>query len=195
MNTEKKPRTISIRPFVMGLALGALGGMLGMAWYQSGREERPPPQAEPAGAGECPPTDPPPAAEAYPTRDAEDFNFYGVLEKAPVTPARPDLERPPAPPTVTPAPPNMTPAPPTAAQGKPFYLQVASFKAAAEADALKARIALAGGMAEVVTMEIPEKGTYYRVRLGPYASQEALGRARQQLQQAGIDLRQAIVVR
>jgi cell division protein FtsN len=188
MNTEKKPRATSIRPFVMGLVLGVLGGMLGMAWYQSSREECPPPQAQAAGAGECPPTDPTPTAEAYPTRDAEDFNFYGVLEKVPVTPARPDLERPPAPPTVT-------PAQPTVAQGRPFYLQVASFKAAAEADALKAKIALAGGMAEVVAMEIPEKGTYFRVRLGPYATQEALGRARQQLQQAGIDLQQAIVVR
>jgi cell division protein FtsN len=191
MNTDSKQRKSPIRPFVVGLVLGVMGGMLGMRLYQSSQVDRQAPQTQPSAAVECPPAEQSPATAAhYPTRDAEDFNFYGVLEKVPVTPVRPDLEHPPMPPAQAPAPPA-----PTVAKGKPFYLQVASFKAEADADALRAKIVLAGGAAEVVAMDIPDKGTYFRVRVGPFADQEELGRTRQQLQEAGIDLQQALVMR
>ena len=198
MDTNGKQRNSSFKPFIMGAALGALGGMLGMYLYQS---RQPTPLPEPketaAPAVDCSTVEQKAAEPTVrPSKDPEDYEFYGVLEKVPVTPTRPDLEQPlPPPPTEgsrsAPAP----AAPDTHAPSRPIYLQVASFKAPADADALKARIVLAGAQAAVVAMDIPDKGTYYRVRVGPFASQDELAKAKAQLGQGGIDLNSAFVVR
>lgn len=206
MNTTKEGRKSPLKPFIMGLALGALAGMLGMYLHQSGKEAPQPIRAEVAAAVECPPQVAAQAAEptARSSKDPEDYEFYGVLEKVPVTPARPDLDQPlppppaeggrPAPPPVAaPAPAQTAATPPS--QPRPLHLQVASFQAEAEADALQARIVLAGVAATVVAMEIPERGTYYRVRVGPFSTQDELTRAKNQLGQNDIDLSSAFVVR
>lgn len=110
------------------------------------------------------------------------FEFYGILEgKQSATPA--------------PAAPRSAPPPPASAAVEPvnkpepaetLYLQVGSFKNAADADNLKARLALAGLEANVQEVSIPEKGTMHRVRLGPFRDVAEMNRTRELLSQAGV---------
>ena len=67
-----------------------------------------------------------------------------------------------------------------------FYLQAGSFEDPSEADNLKARLALMGVEASVQKVDVPEKGTMHRVRVGPYMGQEAMSKAREQLSSSGI---------
>ena len=53
---------------------------------------------------------------------------------------------------------------------------------------MKAQLALIGVEASVEPIEIPEKGTWYRVRVGPYSKVEEINRVRQTLAQNGIDV-------
>jgi cell division protein FtsN len=199
MSSAKKSSPSRFLPFVLGAALGS--GITALALYLN-RPAPPLPQpATPSKAEVAPaPCPEPQTAEATQPRDAKDFNFYGVLEQAPVPPVRPDLEQTPLPPTAVPAAPpgtSVTAKPPQTppAQPTPLYLQIASFKTAADADALKARIALAGIAVEVIATELADKGTYYRVRVGPFASRAEADNARGQLSQAGVAAEQAIFVR
>lgn len=104
------------------------------------------------------------------------FDFYNILEgKQPAAPA----------PTPVPA----TSAP--AADAKPapvdvFFLQVGSFQKAADADNLKAKLALTGLDATVQQVNIPEKGTMHRVRVGPFRDTDEMNRARALLSQSGV---------
>jgi cell division protein FtsN len=85
-----------------------------------------------------------------------------------------------------------TPAPePVDAKAKPgaaepLYLQVGAFQKPADADNLKAKLALIGLEAGIQEVEIPDKGKMYRVRTGPFPNVEALNRARGLLSQNGI---------
>jgi len=116
--------------------------------------------------------------------DKQRFEFYGILEgKQPTasgaaTPA-------PATPAV-----SVTPATPVA-DAKPvpteiFFLQVGAFQKAADADNLKAKLALTGLEAGVQEVSIPEKGTMHRVRVGPFRSPEEMNKARTLLSQNGV---------
>jgi cell division protein FtsN len=68
-----------------------------------------------------------------------------------------------------------------------YFLQAGAFHSPADADNLKARLALLGLEASVEPTTIPEKGVWYRVRLGPYAKVEDINRVRGQLATNGID--------
>ncbi len=68
-----------------------------------------------------------------------------------------------------------------------FLLQVGSFQNPAEADNLKARLALLGVEASVEPIDLADKGTWYRVRLGPYTKLDEINRLRQTLAQNGIE--------
>ena len=68
-----------------------------------------------------------------------------------------------------------------------FFLQAGAFQNAPDADNLKARIALLGVEASIQPTTIPDKGTWYRVRLGPYTKIEELNSVRDTLKQNGID--------
>ena len=69
-----------------------------------------------------------------------------------------------------------------------YLLQAGSFQNPADADNMKAQLALIGVEASVEPIEIPEKGTWYRVRVGPYSKVEEINRVRQTLAQNGIDV-------
>lgn len=103
---------------------------------------------------------PPPAPEPAPT-----FDFYKVL---------PGNET---------APP---PAKPAAAHEERYYLQAGAFRNAAEADNLKAQLALLGVEAQIQTAEIPDKGVMHRVRIGPFATMDAVYATRLLLTQNNI---------
>lgn len=66
-----------------------------------------------------------------------------------------------------------------------YLLQAGSFPDASDAEAVKARLALMGFVANVQTVTINGK-TWNRVRLGPYASAAELETAKQKLSAQGI---------
>ena len=68
-----------------------------------------------------------------------------------------------------------------------FFIQAGSFQNPADADNQKAKIAILGFESSVEPTALPDKGTWYRVRLGPYTSLEELNRVRRVLTQNGID--------
>jgi cell division protein FtsN len=62
-----------------------------------------------------------------------------------------------------------------------YFLQVGSFKKEADADNLKAKLALQGFEAIVQTADIPNKGTWHRVRVGPLNNINSINKMRNQL--------------
>ena len=67
-----------------------------------------------------------------------------------------------------------------------YLIQAGAFRSSADAEALKARIALTGEVARVESAEIAG-GTIYRVRLGPYPNAGSLAQAKQALDSHGIE--------
>jgi len=76
-------------------------------------------------------------------------------------------------------------APPSAATKGVYYVQAGSFQNVGDAEKLKAKLALSGFEAGLQTVNIPDKGIWHRVRLGPYDSNEA-GKTIAALKQNGI---------
>jgi len=68
-----------------------------------------------------------------------------------------------------------------------YFIQAGSFQNPAEADNQKARLAILGYESSVEPANLPDKGTWYRVRLGPYKKVDELNRVRQALAQNGIE--------
>ena len=68
-----------------------------------------------------------------------------------------------------------------------YFIQAGSFQNPAEADNQKARLAILGYDSSVEPANLPDKGTWYRVRLGPYAKVEEINKVRAALAQNGID--------
>ena len=77
--------------------------------------------------------------------------------------------------------------PSTAQPKEAFFLQAGAFQNAPDADNMKARLALLGVAAEVQTTTLPDKGSWHRVRAGPYTAIEDLNRTRDILKQNGIE--------
>jgi len=69
--------------------------------------------------------------------------------------------------------------------GSGYLLQVGAFPSAADAEALKAKLALQGFVANVQSVKVGAQ-TYNRVRLGPFKSATELESTKQRLQSAGI---------
>ena len=67
------------------------------------------------------------------------------------------------------------------------FIQAGSFQNPADADNQKARLAILGFESSVEPANLPDKGTWYRVRLGPYNKLDEINRIRQALAQANID--------
>lgn len=80
--------------------------------------------------------------------------------------------------------------PGTAAPKMPdrFWLQAGSFATEADADNLRARLALSGWEAQVQKGDVPDKGVRYRVRLGPYDNTDELNRVKGELARRGFDV-------
>ena len=69
-----------------------------------------------------------------------------------------------------------------------YFIQAGSFQNPAEADNQKARLAILGYESSVEPANLPDKGTWYRVRLGPYTKVEEINKVRATLAQNGIDV-------
>lgn len=115
------------------------------------------------------------------------FEFYNILpgEKE-VTDKEVKAAKaaPPAP--AAPGKPGSSPSAPKAFSGEIYWLQAGAFGSEADADNLKAKIALSGLEASVRPVSTPDKGTLYRVRLGPYQSLESANRIKTALSQNGV---------
>ncbi len=164
---------------VIGLILG-LGIALAAAMYIKNspspfveRKSQPPitevPAAAAPSAGASPvaataPADKPKAP------DKPHFDFYTILPgtEEPVT--EKDLKQ---------------QAPDSTAKSE-YYLQAGAFQNDAEADDLKAKLALMGVEASIQTVTVPDKGVWHRVRVGPYNNVDDVNRARNTLAQNGV---------
>ncbi|MGL4233527.1 MAG: SPOR domain-containing protein [Casimicrobium sp.] len=79
------------------------------------------------------------------------------------------------------------PSPSAEPRGR-LWLQVGAYANASDAEAQRARFALLGYEAVVLTAEVPEKGTVHRVRVGPYKDPEEMGKVRGDLARQGIEV-------
>jgi cell division septation protein DedD len=106
------------------------------------------------------------------------------VQKPAEAPAPPKAETAaaPAPPTPAAAPP---PAPSTAAPGKPYTVQVSAVRTEEEARALLDKLRQRGYAGYVEPIAIPEKGTWYRVRMGEFPSKEFAGSTLERLKKDG----------
>jgi cell division protein FtsN len=68
-----------------------------------------------------------------------------------------------------------------------YYLQVGSFKNAADAETRKAELFLLNLTPSVQTVTIDGSQTWHRVRLGPFTERRKVDQARRRLQDNGID--------
>ena len=160
-------------PGWLWLLTGAAIGSFAMFLYElhQGRSSQPPappavsaslPGAAPAGAE----TPAPSAAEQPP-----DFDFYTLLPQKQVTipeeELRPQTEL-------------------TGAKPGSWLLQAGSFRAHQDADRLKATLAFQG-LESTIDSVSGSSGTWYRVRLGPFASRREVERIRSRLARENID--------
>lgn len=74
-----------------------------------------------------------------------------------------------------------------AAGYEPQILQAGSFSNVNDAENLKAKLALLGVEADIQSATIPDKGVWYRVRVGPYKTADEMNHARGFLKQNGVD--------
>jgi cell division protein FtsN len=150
----------------------------------------PPPEAarnaEQAAKGKAP------GAEKGKAGERPRFEFYSILpgekepapeKAAPATPAT--AHRTATAPTAA-GKPGSSPASPKPHSGDVYWLQAGAFGEEREADNLKARIALIGLEAAVKPVATADKGTLYRVRLGPYQSLDDANRIKVSLSQNGV---------
>ena len=82
--------------------------------------------------------------------------------------------------------PGSSPSQPKPHSGETYWLQAGAFASETDADNLKAKIALTGLEATVRPVQVPDKGTLYRVRLGPYQSLEDANRIKTALSQNAV---------
>lgn len=68
-----------------------------------------------------------------------------------------------------------------------YFLQIGSYKNASEAERIKAELALLGVFASVQTTHSSERGTWHRVRIGPFAKIDEVAQIRASLQENGIE--------
>jgi cell division protein FtsN len=175
--------------FLAGMGVGVLVGLavsLAIAFYLN-RTPIPfmtakPKQAEKNGAASKPPAIAGlPQGGAAPSGTAEKpkFDFYRILPGAeePVTEKeiRERLRQ------------KGSPAGQQEASKDVYFIQAGSFQNPSDADNQKARLAILGFESSVEPAHLPDKGTWYRVRMGPYAKLEEINKVRQALAQSGID--------
>ncbi len=131
---------------------------------------------------------PAPAADKAAAKGTERprFEFYQILPGEKEVTEKEAKATTPRPPSLAGSKPGGTPVVPKPHSGETYWLQAGAFAEEREADNLKARIALTGLEATVRSVSIPEKGTLYRVRLGPYQSLDDANRIKSALSQNGV---------
>jgi len=106
-----------------------------------------------------------------PEREKPRFEFYTMLPEMEVAVSEEEIETAKA---------DSARSQPTPFAGT-YVLQVGSFRRYAEADRMKATLALLGLEAQIQTVSIDGEETWHRVRLGPYSDVARLNEARDRL--------------
>ena len=122
------------------------------------------------------------------TADKPRFDFYKILPgaeeaKAPAKAADKAPERPTDRATIDA---SKTAEVPRA--GDRFWLQAGAFASQADAENLRARLALSGWEATMQSVTQPDKSVRYRVRLGPYDNTDEVNRVKSELGSRGFDV-------
>jgi cell division protein FtsN len=185
MSKDYKPRQTAPRAksgggLLLGLFIGFLLGVglaaaIAIYFFKTPvpflNRAKPPEKATPGPSGL---TEPPKSGRADDTKPR--FDFYRILpgQEEPVTEQQ--LKQ---------------AAQAAAKAGAPskdtYFLQAGAFQNPADADNLKAKLALLGLEASVEPTNLPDKGVWYRVRLGPYSNVDEINRMRKQLVENGVD--------
>jgi cell division protein FtsN len=164
---------------LLGTVIGA-GLAAGVAWYL---KNSPGPFIKREHAAIGPPAESAPRTQPATTASGADsgkprFEFYKVLtDKQGANVAAP--ERPAEKPKAA----DNKPA----AIYEPQILQAGSFSNETDAEKLKAKLALLGVESGIQAATIPDKGIWYRVRLGPYKTEDEMNHARNFLKQNGVE--------
>ena len=123
------------------------------------------------------------------TASEERFDFYKMLPEAnekPAVEAKPTPVKASAVKAATDTKPTASAAPKEEPM-KAAWLQVGAFKEEGDADNLKAKLALIGIESKIITSDVPDKGIWHRVRVGPFNSATEMDTVRKQLKTNGID--------
>jgi cell division protein FtsN len=167
-----------------GLLIG-----LGLAWYGASKGWIATPKTEPAAAVTVSPRNETPLADEMKSGTDKprksQYDFFTVLPEMEVVVPEQEL--------------SATKQAEAAAQASAeandkrvagdsdsYILQVGSFRASADAEQMKARLALQGFSAQTQTVTVNDE-TWHRVRIGPVAGARKADAIRHQLSQAGID--------
>jgi cell division protein FtsN len=166
----------------LGLGLAVAAGVYLRSVPSAPATERPAtaPRATPSTARAAPPAAQaaPPAAQAAPVAQKEPdetrFTFYDILPQAEVQVLDSGAA-------------TLRNPPPRAAEPPgSFLLQAGSFSAPADADRLKAQLALLGFESHVQRVTVDDN-VFNRVRIGPIADLDTAKQAQRRLRDAGID--------
>ena len=174
------PRSKSGGGFLLGMFVGlviGLGAALGIAFYLNKTPipfmTKKPAAEKPADSGKTPEIAGMPGSKAPPAEKPK-FDFYKILPGSEEAVSEKDLK--------------------AAAKAKPeesqdiYFLQAGSFQNPADADNRKAQLAILGFEAAVEPVTLPDKGTGYRVRLGPYTKIDEINKMRSTMATNGIDV-------
>jgi cell division protein FtsN len=164
----------------MWLLAGILIG-LGLAWYLFGKGYIPQAAGKAASQQQEAKDDTASLAEEVapkqPEKQRPKYDFFTVLPEMEVVVPEQELADRAEPETANTAP---------RADGSRYLLQVGSFRELADADQLKARLALLGVVARVQSVTVDD-ATWHRVRVGPLDSARAADDMRSRLADNGID--------
>lgn len=83
--------------------------------------------------------------------------------------------------------PEPEPSPSAEPRGR-LWLQVGAYVNRQDAENQRARFAVLGYEAQIQNAEVPDKGTVYRVRIGPYRDPDEAGKVRGDLARQGIEV-------
>jgi cell division protein FtsN len=185
-----------IAGILLGMVLG-LAAAGGVAWYivkknpaSFEHRETPKPEAEnkivsPPASAPAPVSDnvPSAASEVSPTAK-QHFEFYKVLTDKPDGTAQKGSEKSTAKETHAA---QQAKSAQAASTKEIFYVQAGSYPNEDSAEKLKAKLALLGLEASLQTAVIPDRGTYHRVRLGPFNSSSDVNKVLALLKQNGVE--------
>ncbi len=178
----------SSTPALLWLFTGLLLG-LGLAWYGASRGWIATPKAEPAAAATVSPRNETPLADEMKSGtdkpSKSQYDFFTVLPEMEVVVPEQELSA------------NKKAEADALAKAKAsdkpvtndadnYILQVGSFRASADAEQMKARLALQGFTATTQSVKVNDE-TWHRVRIGPVAGAQKAEAMRNQLSGAGID--------
>jgi cell division protein FtsN len=197
--------------FGVGFVVGAFS--VGLAWLKLGPAELQALTTSLKASAQAPPVAKAEEPQKLAAVPRPQFQFYSLLPEREVMVSEDEVNRrakasssvptsprpapgapvtsPGAPVVAAGSPPAPAPAPAPATAEEVLMLQVAAFKARADAEGLKAQLALKGMQAGIESANIKGEA-YHRVRLGPYRSIEQLQAARSRLKGSGYD---SVVVR